>query len=68
MPTAPAAHNDTLTRQLDLAIQAHVAGELDTAQAHYDSILAIQPDMPDALRFLGILRHQQGQSDAGIAL
>ncbi|HTH94534.1 MAG TPA: tetratricopeptide repeat protein [Rhodocyclaceae bacterium] len=68
MPTDPAAHNDTLARHLDQGIQAHMAGELETAQAHYDSILAAQPDMPDALRFLGILRHQQGQSEAGVAL
>lgn len=38
------------------------------AEQILDAILERWPDQPDALHFLGILKHQQGQSDAAVTL
>lgn len=51
---------------LQRAIAAHQNGNLTGAEAGYRKILARRPDDPDALHFFGLLRHQQGQSEAGI--
>ena len=42
--------------------------KLDAAEAIYLEILAQVPDEPNALNFLGILRHQQGRTDEAVAL
>jgi predicted TPR repeat methyltransferase len=41
---------------------------LDEAAPALEAILARLPEQPDALHFLGVLRHVQGHSDEGIAL
>ena len=43
-------------------------GQWDQAQAIYQRILVAIPDEPNALHYLGILRHQQGDHDAAIDL
>ncbi len=53
---------------LALAIRLHQSGLLLEAERIYLSILEIWPDFPDALHFLGLLRHQQGDSGQAIAL
>ena len=47
-------------------LQRH--GEWDEAQAIYQRILEAIPDEPNALHYLGILRHQQGDDAAAIEL
>ena len=53
---------------LSLALQCHQGGDLNAAQRIYEAVLALTPDQPDALHFLGILAHQRGQSERGIEL
>lgn len=58
-------HND-IERLLSAGIAAHTAGNLDEAESHYENILQHAPTDPDAMRFFGILRHQQGRSEEGV--
>lgn len=41
---------------------------LPEAEAAFEAVLARWPEQPDALHFLGIVRHTQRRSDEGIAL
>ena len=41
------------------AIRAHQSGDLGAAEDAYRSVLAAQPDHPDALHYLGILAYQR---------
>ncbi|HET7410040.1 MAG TPA: tetratricopeptide repeat protein [Paracoccaceae bacterium] len=50
------------------AIGAQRRGDLAAAEAAYRGILADQPDQPDALHFLGLLRFQRGEADEAIRL
>lgn len=50
------------------ATTAHQAGRLDEAKAAYQAVLAKHPNNADALQFLGVLVHQEGDSAAGLAL
>lgn len=50
------------------AIDAQRRGDFDAAEASYTSILADEPDQPDALHFFGLLRFQQGKSGEAIEL
>jgi predicted TPR repeat methyltransferase len=58
----------TIDEAIALAIQLQRYGELRAAQEIYRHVLDLAPDHPDALHFAGVLAHQQGQSDTGIAL
>ncbi|MEX2642009.1 MAG: tetratricopeptide repeat protein [Acetobacterales bacterium] len=48
------------------AIAHHQAGRLADAEAAYRSVLSSRPDDPDALKHLGIVRAQQGDTAAGL--
>jgi predicted TPR repeat methyltransferase len=67
-------HEPSATREVTLedAIRAaqHLqrTREFDRADAVYQQILAAVPDEPNALHFLGVLRHQQGRNDEAIDL
>lgn len=50
------------------AMQAHQAGDLDTAERLYGEVLATRVAQPDALHYLGVLHHQRGQSDEAVRL
>lgn len=50
----------TTSESLETAIKAHKAGALADAEAAYRRVLRGQPDNPDALNFLGMLRCQAG--------
>lgn len=50
------------------AVRHHQAGALDQAERHYRAVLERAPNHHDALRLLGVLRHQQGDSAAGRTL
>lgn len=57
---------------LDQAIRAaqtwQRSGEYDRAEAIYREILEIIPDDPNALHYLGVLRHQQNRNDEALEL
>lgn len=46
----------------------HRTGRLAEAEAIYARILDGRPRDPDALHYLGVLRHQQGRGDEGVEL
>ena len=53
---------------LRLGVELHRRGRLGEAEMLYRSILERFPEQPDALHFLGVLRHQVGHSDEAIEL
>jgi predicted TPR repeat methyltransferase len=53
---------------LRYAVSLHQSRSLEAAATVYLRILALMPGHPDALHFLGMVRHQMGRSDEGIAL
>ena len=71
-PTNNPGTNSTKTvslhQALTEAVRQHSAGDLAAAESVYHSILRSVPDQPDARGMLGVLRHQQGKSEEGIAL
>ena len=50
------------------AFALHAAGSLSEAEAAYREILADEPGHSEAQHYLGVLLHQRGQTEAGIAL
>ena len=55
-------------KQLERAVELLRAKELDKAAAVLGSVLERWPGQPDALHYLGVLKHQAGDSDAAVAL
>jgi predicted TPR repeat methyltransferase len=53
---------------LRLAVQLHQQRMLDAAETLYRRILEAAPEHPDALHFLGMLRHERGSSEEAVAL
>ena len=51
--------------QLDDAVTAHRAGDLDLAQMRYEAILRTDPHQPDALHLLGLLAQRSGDLARG---
>lgn len=70
----PAPPTETPVRELSLedavrmAIQLQMRGALDPARTLFERVLALAPDHPDALHFLGILEHQRGDGEQGLKL
>ena len=62
------AQLDGLENVLSEAQRLLRAEQLPQAEALYQVILAQEPRQPDALQFLGVLRHLQGRSDESLAL
>jgi tetratricopeptide (TPR) repeat protein len=60
MPTEPNAGLD-LVETLTQALALHRAGQLGAAAAHYETVLAVDPDQPNALYLLGSLRMGEGR-------
>lgn len=58
----------SLDDALRLAIEMQQQRQLDGAKTLYHRILEVSPQHPDALHLLGMLRHQMGRSDEGVAL
>lgn len=52
---------------LSMATSSHEAGRWEEAERLYRSILATDPDQPDALHQIGALAHQNGHHDTAIA-
>jgi predicted TPR repeat methyltransferase len=68
----PAASAPPANITLEDAIRAgqHLqrTGKLEDAQAVYQEILALVPDEPNTLHYLGVLRHQQNRNDEALDL
>jgi protein O-GlcNAc transferase len=58
---------DTFVAILEAAIRQHEAGDLQQAEGAYRQVLALQPEQPDALYFLGILCYQTGRLEEAAA-
>lgn len=52
---------------IDKALALHRAGQLDDAKRLYEQILAADPRNASVWHFLGVLQHQGGNSDLGVA-
>ncbi len=53
---------------IDAGLAHHRAGRIDEAQASYQRALALQPDHPDALHYLGVIALGRGAPDAAASL
>lgn len=56
-----------VARLLHQAVARHQAGDLAGATAGYQAVLAIDPNQPDALHLLGVVKDEQGDHDEAIA-
>lgn len=61
-------HDLSLPDALALAGELLQAERLTEAESLYDAILTHWPGQPDALHFMGVLRHAQGNGEAAVAL
>ncbi len=57
-----------LKAALELAMADQVAGKLDNAEQRYIEILKADPDQPDAVHLLGLVRMEQERDDEAVAL
>lgn len=62
------AESNTLTQGLESAVQALQADDTERAREVLADILRTHPGQPDALQFLGILHHRQGDTGQAEAL
>jgi len=53
---------------LERAITLLCDGQIDPAEQALNDVLQVVPQQPDALHFLGVLRHTQGRVDEAVAL
>lgn len=58
----------TLEQALGQAVELLRGERIDEAEKGFEALLARWPDQPDALHFLGVLRHAQGRTDDAVAL
>lgn len=69
MEESPAAPREvSLGEAVAIAIRLQQHEQFADAEGVYRGILAVAPDHPDALHYCGVVVHQQGRSDEGIAL
>lgn len=50
------------------ALRAHASGQLDIAESRYNELIAKNPDHAEAIHLFGVLLHQRGDSERGLAL
>ena len=65
---SPEQQTLTLQEALDVGLQHHTAGDLSKAEDIYQQILQTDPNHPDALHLLGMIRHQAGEYDRAVDL
>ena len=56
----------TIPEALAMAVQYHLSGNLQQAEAIYRQILQVDPSNADALHLLGVIAHQAGESNQAI--
>jgi predicted TPR repeat methyltransferase len=59
---------ETLPQALAAAVDLLRSERIDEAESALQGVLQRSPDQPDALHFLGVLRHTQGQMDEAVSL
>lgn len=64
----PKATERRVEDMLLAAVELHRRRDMGRAETLYRRVLKAAPAHPDALHFLGVLRHAVGQSDEGVAL
>jgi predicted TPR repeat methyltransferase len=62
------AHALDIQRRLAEAIELLRNEQIDAAENAFDEVLRREPEQPDALHFMGVVRHTQGRSDEAVAL
>lgn len=67
-PNAVKSSRVSVDDALRIAVEIHQRGLVDEAVTLYGSILDVVPDHIDALHYLGVARHQMGESQAGLDL
>jgi TolA-binding protein len=50
----------TVARRMNNALAAQQSGDIHRAETIYREVVAMAPDVPDALHMLGVLRFEQG--------
>ena len=68
MPASDPPDTNALSDALQRAISALREERLDEAEVALTDLLRRWPQQPDALHYLGVLRHTQDRSDEGVAL
>jgi predicted TPR repeat methyltransferase len=58
----------SLVEAVELGVRYQRANQLDIAEAIYARVLEVCPDWPDAVQFLGVLKHQRGASEEAVQL
>lgn len=53
---------------LEMALQHHQSGRLETARQHYSRILQEDPRNPDAIHLMGLIAHQSGNHEEAVRL
>src|SRR5687768_2184964 len=66
--TATTVEQATIEDALRIAVGLHQDHEYEPAETIYRRVLAVEPEQPDALHFLGVLLHERGKTEAGIPL
>jgi predicted TPR repeat methyltransferase len=64
----PTSNRISLDDAMQLALSVHQGGQPQLAAQHYQAILQVAPDHPDALHYLGVASHQMGQREDAIRL
>jgi tetratricopeptide (TPR) repeat protein len=68
MTKVPGQQTLTIQQALDLGVSYHNAGRFAEAESVYQQLLQADPNQPVALRLLGTIAHQLGNSDAAVDL
>src|SRR5262245_8315904 len=65
---SPPPREVSLEEAISIAILYQKNDQLEDAAKLYQKIFEAYPDHPDALHFAGVLAHQQGRSEDGLAM
>lgn len=60
--------SDTLSKHMEIALQARQAGDLQRAESACEAILTLDPNRPDAWHLLGLLRDDGNDARGAIEL
>lgn len=63
----PTEHDVTVGEAMQMALAFQQRGQLADAEQVYQRVLEVAPDHPDIVHFYGVLLHQLGRSEEGIA-